>query len=189
MLNWCNSIGLIGLISWLLFANAATLAISLEKEGKADISPMAKTSLANLPDGAYQLCTEPLPQDWRDGAGVCFNYVKKGTTIDGYYGYPHSDGFVCLRGNLSKDWLYGEGMIIPWGEGTRLQIPKKEFTWDKEGRLSLSQGDLAHSNGIGENRVDWIIFKQASLNTQGLYLYPNPRMKSPTQLCDWSFKS
>jgi hypothetical protein len=181
MFNWCNSIGLIALFGWLLFPNAATL--SLGKEQRTNIS--AETSLANFPDGAYQLCTQPLPQDWPDGTGVCFNYVKKGTTIDGYYGYPHSGDFVCLRGKVSKDWLYGEGMIISWGEGTGLEIPQKKFTWDKEGRLSLSQGD-SHSNGIGEDRLDWIIFKQAKLNAQGLYLYPNPRMKSPTQLCDWS---
>ena len=68
MFNWCNSIGLIALVGWLLFPNAATL--SLGKEQKTNISAQ---TLANLPDGAYQLCTEPQPQDWRDGAGVCLN--------------------------------------------------------------------------------------------------------------------
>ena len=182
MFNWCNSIGLIALVGWLLFPNAATL--SLGKEQKTNISAQ---TLANLPDGAYQLCTEPQPQDWRDGAGVCLNCVKKGTTIDGYYGYPHSGDFVCLRGKISKDWLYGEGMMISWGEGTRFEIPQKELTWDKEGRLYLSEGDLAHSDGTSENRVDWITYKKANLIIEGLYLYPNPRMKSPTQLCNWSF--
>ncbi len=185
MFNCCNSIGLIALVGWLLFPNAAISTTLLEKEQKASIS--AETSLANLPDGAYQLCTEPDSQDWRDGAGVCLNGVKKGTTINGYYGLPHSDAFVCLQGKLSKDWLYGEGMIISWGEGTRHKIPQKKFAWDKEGRLYLSQGDLAHSDGIGENRVKWITFKQASLNLEKLYIYPNPRMKPSTQLCDWSF--
>ncbi len=183
MFSWCNSIAWITLVGCLLFPNAVTL--SLEKEQKTSISP--DTSLANLPDGAYQLCTEPNPEDWRDGAGVCLNGVKKGKIIDGYYGSPHSGDFVCLRGKLSQDWLYGEGMIISWGEGTRRKIPQKNFYWDKEGRLNMSQGSLAHSDGIGENRVDWIIFKQASLNVGKLYLYPNPRMKSPTELCDWSF--
>lgn len=185
MFNWCKSIGLIALFGWLLFPNAATLATPLAKEQKTNIS--AETSLVNLPDGAYQLCSAPQPQDWRDGAGVCLNSVKKGTTIDGYYGYPHSGDFVCLRGKISQDWLYGEGMVIYWGEGTSFKIPQKEFTWDKEKRLSLSQGDLVHSDGISENRVNWITYKKANLNVEGLYLYPNPRMKSPTQLCNWSF--
>ena len=57
MFSWCNSIGLIGLVSWLLCSNVATL--SLEKEQKTSMD--AGTSLANLPDGAYQLCTEPDP--------------------------------------------------------------------------------------------------------------------------------
>ncbi len=183
MFNWCNSIGLIALVGWLLFPNAAALSLKKEQNTSMD----AGTSLANLPDGAYQLCTEPDPKDWRDGAGVCLNGVKKGTTIDGYYGYPHSDGFVCLRGNLSKDWLHGKGMVIYWGEGTRPKIPQKEYTWDKEGRLRLTQGDLVHSDGTGEHPIDWIIFKQTSLDVRKLYLYPNPRMKSPTQLCEWSF--
>ncbi|MDJ0693539.1 hypothetical protein [Mastigocoleus sp. MO_188.B34] len=187
MSGWYNFIALISLVGWLLFSSAATSPASLEKEEKAGISPMAETLLVNLPDGAYQLCTEPDPQDWRDGAGVCLNCVKQGMSIDGYYGYPHSDSFVCLRGKLSKNWLYGEGMVISWVGNPWFEIPQKKFTWDKEERLNLSQGNLMHSDGIGEDRVKWIIFKQASLNMQGLYLYPNPRMTSPTQLCDWSF--
>ena len=70
MSSWCNSIGLIGLVGSLLFSSAATSPSSLEKEGKAGILPTAESLLTNLPNGNYQFCTEPKPQDWRDGAGV-----------------------------------------------------------------------------------------------------------------------
>ena len=148
-------------------------------------APTVETLLTNLPDGAYQFCTEPVSQDWRDGAGVCLNFVKQGTTVDGYYGYPHSDRFVCLRGRVSEDWLYGQGLVISWAGRRWSDIPQAEFTWDPEGRLYLSQGELAHSEQMSEGQVGWIIFQQASLNLQELYRYAAPRMKSPNQLCDW----
>ncbi|MDJ0708081.1 MAG: hypothetical protein QNJ46_32815 [Leptolyngbyaceae cyanobacterium MO_188.B28] len=184
---WRHSVGLVGLVGWLLFSNVTTLPASLEKGEESGILPTAETLLTNLPDGAYQFCTEPDPQDWRDGAGVCLNFVKQGTTVNGYYGYPHSDSFVCLQGKVAEDCLYGKGLVISWAGRIWLEIPQVEFNWDKEGRLYLSQGSLAHSEEMGEGQISWIVFQQANLNMQGLYPYPSPRMTSPTQLCDWRF--
>ncbi|WP_256973546.1 hypothetical protein [Nostoc sp. T09] len=45
--------------------------------------------IADLADKNYQFCTQSDPQDWRDGAGVCFAFAKIGNRVDGYYGYPH----------------------------------------------------------------------------------------------------
>ncbi len=147
-----------------------------------------ETLLANLTDGAYQLCTEPAPQDWRDGSGTCLNITKQGTTVDGYYGYPHSSAFVCLRGSVTDDWLYGQGLLISWPGYSWSDIPQEEFIWDyPEGRLSLGQGELVRSEGVGEEQVSWIIFRTAKLNIQAMHLYDSPRMTPPMQLCDWPF--
>ncbi len=54
-------------------------------------SQFAQPSIAKLANGNYQFCSQPKPNDWRDGAGVCLNFVKVGDRIGGYYGYPHSD--------------------------------------------------------------------------------------------------
>ncbi|MDJ0706721.1 MAG: hypothetical protein QNJ46_25910 [Leptolyngbyaceae cyanobacterium MO_188.B28] len=189
MSDWRRSIGIISLVGGLLFSAAALAAFQrpfpLNEESEADLPRTVESLLMNLADGVYQFCTESDPQDWRDGAGACLNVLKQGTTADGYYGYPHSDRFVCLRGQIAGDWLYGEGMVVSWAGRTWSDIPQEEFTWDQEGRLHLSQGELAHSEESSEGQVSWIIFQQASLNMQGLYLYPVFRMTSPTQLCDW----
>ncbi len=145
-----------------------------------------ETQLASLMDGAYQLCTEPAPQDWRDGAGTCLNIAKQGTTVDGYYGYPHSSSYVCLRGAVVDDLFHGQGLISSWPGYSWSDIPQEEFTWDyPEGRLFLSQAEWVHSDGVGEEQVHWIIFRTAKLNIQAMYLYDSPRMTSPLQLCNW----
>ncbi|MCM1984483.1 hypothetical protein [Lyngbya confervoides] len=52
--------------------------------------------LAEFPNGLYQFCSQPDPQDWRDGEGVCLMLRKQDRLLQGYYGYPHSDEFICL---------------------------------------------------------------------------------------------
>ena len=187
MSGWRYFVGLIGLASGLLFSSKVILTASLPSTplGNAGKSPTVEALLMNLSDGTYQFCSEPDPQDWRDGAGVCLNFAKQGTIVDGYFGYPHSDRFVCLKGRVSEDWLYGEGLIISWAGRAWSEVPQETFTWDPEGRLHLSQGVVAHSEEAQDSKVDWIVFQQASLNMQGLYRYPDSRMTSPTQLCDW----
>ncbi|MGB3614752.1 MAG: hypothetical protein WBA10_13245 [Elainellaceae cyanobacterium] len=181
MSGWHFSVGLIGLLGGLLFSSTALLPMPMDEKQTSSFV-QTETLLANLPDGAYQLCTDPDPQDWRDGAGICLNMVKQGTSIEGYYGYPHSSDFVCLRGQVFENLISGEGLVISWTGHTWSDIPQDEFVWDEEGRLSLGQGSIARR----ENEVSWIVFRRMSLDTQGLYRYPEPRMTPPTQLCDWS---
>lgn len=185
MFVWRRSIGLIGLLGWLLYSSEATLPAPLAREKDTGVAPTIESVLANLPDGAYQFCTEPDPKDWRDGVGACLNFMKQGITADGYYGYPHSGNFICLRGEVSEDWLHGEGLLFAWGGQIWSTIPQEESTWDQEGRLHLNQGVVVRSEGMGEDPVIWIVFRQARLNMEGLYRYPESRMTSSTQLCDW----
>lgn len=84
--------------------------------------------LSGLPDGAYQLCTEPDPEDWTDGAGSCLNIVKQGQFASGYYGYPHSSNFICLRGEISETFLVGEALFISWSAHRWTNFPDEAFT-------------------------------------------------------------
>ena len=181
MAKWCCPVQLIS-FGWLL-----ALGVILLSPAESQGSTM-ETLFATLKDGSYQLCTEPDPQDWRDGSGVCLNVVKRGNTLDGYYGYPHSSAFVCLRGQISENWLHGQGLVISWLGRIWQEIPQEEFSWDdQEDRLYLSQGALVSNNGVDDEQVSWIVFQTARLNMQAMYLYDSPRMTSPTQLCDWPF--
>ena len=141
--------------------------------------------LANLTDGYYQLCTEPPPDDWRDGDGVCLNVWKQGHWLDGYYGYPHSSRFVCLRGRISEAQLQGEGMVMSWAGHLWTDIPQTAFTWDDEARLTLDEWRVFHEEGVGEEQMRWIVFQTARLDLQKLYSYPSARMTPAAQLCDW----
>ncbi len=167
---------------WLLVLGAILLTpVAVKSHGTT-----METLLAKLPDGAYQLCTEPAPQDWRDGSGACLNITKQGTTVDGYYGYPHSSAFVCLRGSVTDDWLYGQGLLISWPGYSWSATPQEEFIWDyPEARLSLNQAELVRSEGPEDEQINWIIFQTAKLKMQAMHLYDSPRMTSPVQLCDW----
>lgn len=158
-------------------------------------SLVVQGSLSELPDGAHQLCTEPDPEDWTDGAGVCLNIVKEGQFASGYYGYPHSSSFICLRGETLGTSLVGEALFISWSAHRWTDLPQEDFTWDAENRLTLASGILipAVETVIEETAetneaepIEWIAFQQAHLDAQDLYLYPSPRMTAPSQLCDWS---
>ena len=181
-MTWHDPVKLISLSCLLGFTLLSPIAVESEL-------PSMETLLAPLDDGGYQLCTEPTPQDWHDGSGACLNILKQGTTLEGYYGYPHSGSFICLRGQLSENWLEGQGLVISWAGSAWQDIPQETFIWDQpEGRLSLSQGQLVRREGVGEEQVSWIVFQTARLNMQSMYLYDSPRMTAPMQLCDWSLE-
>ncbi len=190
MAHWHRFMGLVGLVSGLLLTTTALPAPNPKANSSLQTSPQIslQTSLqttedllAHLADGAYQFCTEPAPTDWRDGAGVCLNVVKQGTTLDGYYGYPHSESFVCLQGQVSENELHGQGFSISWPDHPWTEIPQTAFTWDEEGRLALAEASMTRHEG----NVSWITFQHADLNMQALYLYPSARMNSPAQVCGW----
>jgi hypothetical protein len=146
---------------------------------------LSQTIVARLSDGQYQFCSEPKPNDWRTGAGVCFNFAKVGNRVDGYYGYPHSDAFVCVRGTVAGNAMTGEALEISWGGSQRTKIPPSAFHWDAEKRLTLSQGRIVRTVENAVDRTDWIIYRRASLNVDGFYQYEAPIMTPPTKLCDW----
>lgn len=142
-------------------------------------------NIANLADGNYQFCSQTDPQDWRDGAGVCVNFRKTGNRIDGYYGYPHSDHFICLRGNVERNLIAGEALEIIWGGNQHHQIPQSAFPWDSEGRLTLNKGKIMSTLVQGEEITEKILYRSAVLNLEGFHQYNRPRMTPSSQLCDW----
>lgn len=193
----------ISFMSGSLFSSMVTSPILLAQDSPNPPRSSAPTpSLSQLADGAYQFCTKPDPQDWQDGAGVCLNFVKQGASIDGYYGYPHSDVFACLQGELTDGWLNGRGLIMNWNNEltnadidtnpsgtsrstTEPNVEQVEEAWAREGRLFLSQPEIIPPEAAGDDQFGWILYQQARLNVAGLYAYPSPRMTPPHQLCSW----
>jgi hypothetical protein len=144
--------------------------------------------IASFADGTYQVCSQPKPRDWQQGAGVCFVFVKQRDRVDGYYGYPHSDAFVCVRGTVKDDRVAGQAYIALWGSDRWDTIPKSASYWDEEQRLLLSDAKLIQYAGPrNENRIDWVRFGQATLNLEQFYRYRTAQMTPPTQLCTWQF--
>lgn len=144
-------------------------------------------TLAQLSNGYYQICTQPPPKGWQQGEGVCLVFHKQNQHIEGYYGYPHSDAFVCLRGQLNDDRrIVGQGYLHAWGGSQWKTPPNKAFFWDEEQQLQLAQGKVIQNERERQAESQWILFQKATLNFQSFYLYPKPQMTSPQQLCDWS---
>lgn len=143
-------------------------------------------TIATLADGSYQVCSTPDPMDWQNGAGVCFVFNKLGDRVEGYYGYPHSDRFICLRGNVEDNQIAGEALTLSWAGNVWESIPDTPFTWDDEEHLTLSQGSIVRSIEEGDNRTNWILFHSALLRVDDFYAYTPPRMLAPAQLCNWN---
>lgn len=149
-------------------------------------SQPASTAIGKLTNGNYQFCSQPKPNDWRDGAGVCLNFGKVGDRIDGYYGYPHSDVFIYIRGSSANDTVTGKALGIFWFTDQPGEVPQDHLEWDVEKRLRLSRGKVIRSIRDRGDRTDWILFQEASLNLQGFYQYLKPQMTPVSKLCDWS---
>ncbi|MBU7585383.1 MAG: hypothetical protein KAF91_21255 [Nostoc sp. TH1S01] len=145
-------------------------------------------NIASLGNGNYQFCSQPDPQDWRDGAGVCFNFTKTGNQVNGYYGYPHSDQFICVRGIVDSDRITGEGLSMVWDIPQKHPPDSAEFKWDAEEHLTLSQANILNTVNVDEDSATWILYRKASLNLEGFYQYNRPRMTPVIQLCQWNSK-
>ena len=145
----------------------------------------AQNAIVTLSNGNYQFCSQPQPQDWHNGAGVCFNFVKTGDRVDGYYGYPHTDDLICVRGELRGSLVTGKALAMSWGGSQWISIPNTEFNWDSEGHLSLQNGKVIRTVSDRGGKTEWILFNDAKLNTEGFYQYQQSLMTSPSQLCKW----
>lgn len=171
----------------LKFCGVILIAISIGSIGGLPHSDgaNAQNAIATLVDGNYQFCSQPKPSDWRSGAGVCFNFVKIGDRVDGYYGYPHSDDSICVRGKVRDGLITGEALATSWGGRQWISIPKTEFKWDEEGHLNLKDGKVIRTATDRGGRTEWILFSHASLNIKGFHQYDRTLMTSPSQLCKW----
>ncbi len=181
------------LASGMLITLSALLLSNASIQGLAQLSPMSsgqqqrqqEDAIATLPNGHYQLCSKPDPMDWRDGAGVCFNFMKTGQNIEGYYGYPNSDEFVCIRGTAKTHLIRGEGLALSWPGAVWYKTSDSELTWDAEGHLKIIRGEIIHSAGKDDERIDWLRFHKVVLDVSNFYRYRSPKMTPPSVLCDW----
>lgn len=159
---------------------------SLDKDIQAQTE-----SFATLPNGNYQLCSgpEPAPNDWHDGFGVCLVFEKVEQQVTGYYGYPHSDNFICLRGELTNHRVDGEALFLSWAGRRAMTEPELEqdetFVWDLEGRLTLTEGELVY-DFENDRRMVWFWFHRAELDLENFYQYSELRMNDPSNLCPWN---
>ncbi|CAN1209760.1 DUF1036 domain-containing protein [Tumidithrix helvetica PCC 7403] len=167
-------------------ANSAEIQAIESSHFPVNLLANGQTAIATLADGNYQFCTKPQPHDWRNGAGVCFNFAKIGDRLDGYYGYPHSDELICLRGKVDGTIVTGEALAISWAGREWTVIPQTAFKWDEAGHLTLDRGKIVRTSHGGMGRTDWILFRYAGLDTEGFYQYRKPLMTSPSQLCNWN---
>jgi hypothetical protein len=174
--------------------STAILAVK-NREFRVASSPLARSikqdsqtqpAISTLVNGNYQFCTEPPPNDWRTGTGVCFNFTKIGDRVSGYYGYPHSDDFICVRGKVKGNLVTGEALMVSWMGREWSSIPKTAIKWDKEGNLTIKDGKIIRTSTDASGRTDWILFRSARLNTGGFYRYNKLPLTSISQLCKWS---
>jgi hypothetical protein len=140
------------------------------------------TTIAALANGTYQQCSQPEPKKL-DGAGVCLVFKKTGPHIAGYYGYPHSDRFVCLEGTAQNNRVLGKAHILSWPGEEWLSLPETSFRWDEEGHLTLEGGKIQPLTGQGTEQMTLITFNKAVLDVNGFYQYSRPKMNDPVNLC------
>lgn len=131
------------------------------------------TGIRQLADGPHQLC--------QSSGEVCFNFIKMGNSVDGYYGVSQSDDFVCIRGTVSENRIQGQALAASWAGNHWTTLPTTPQPWDTNGTLTLTAAGMVRDRGS----VDWIRFGDATLNTEGLSTIPTLPMTPPAQLCHW----
>jgi hypothetical protein len=172
---------------FLKFWQIVLIAMSIDLAIDRDLfSRAAMLPIATLANGNYQFCSELPPHDWRSGSGVCFNFAKIGDRVSGYYGYPNTDDFICVRGTIKRDLVIGEALMISWLGREWTNIPKTAFKWDEEGHLLLKDSKIIRTSIDGNGRTDWILFRSATLGISGFYQSTKSSLISPTQLCKWN---
>ncbi len=138
-------------------------------------------NLNDLPDGDYRLCGPHSSAELSGDQDPCYVFNKSGPQVDGYFGYPNSDSFICVRGNVSPLTVTGEALGLSWAGSIWTALPQTRFNWDPEGHLWLNQAILAHSTDMGQ----WILFQDATLHLSGFQHQTSSTARSPLDLCDW----
>jgi hypothetical protein len=137
----------------------------------------------------HQFCTKPEPKDWQLGAGVCFWFRKQGSSIVGYYGYPHSDRLIdCLSGQIQAQRIIGQALFIDWA-GDTWQGLRHSSTWDAEGHLTLKAKPVVHPVQAKVGQLALVQIRSISLDLVGFYEYSAKKvrqMKSPPKTCELS---
>lgn len=155
------------------------------RRARPEVAASQSPGLETLANDNYQFCSQPDPEDGRDGAGVCFNFAKRGDRVDGYYGYPHSGTYVCIRGRTEQDRIVGHGLVLSWPGHPWPAVVPSQYTWRLDSHLILQNGYIIRSLKEKQGPVDWIQFDDVKLDIGGFYQYPTVKMRSPSQLCEW----
>jgi hypothetical protein len=163
-------------------AAIAALATGVSMSARSQASK--PDDIAALANGDYQFCSQPMPKDWRNGDGVCFNFAKQGDRLDGYYGFPHSGAVVCVRGRPQQTQVIGKALVVSWPGHSWSDSPPP-YRWKLDEYLTLNNGYVIRSIKTETGPVAWIQFDDVVLNIDGFYQYPEIKMSPPSQLCQW----
>ena len=142
--------------------------------------------LVQMPDGQHQLCSEPEPEGFLMGAGICYWFNKSGNQLTGYYGLPHSGEFVdCLSGTIQDEKVVGKALEISWhGDPFPGELDSKSFQWES---LTLSSGSVEYKSTGKFGEISLIRFDKAELTLRDFYKY-SPRkaqqMNTPPSNCN-----
>ena len=132
--------------------------------------------LSQMPDGQHQLCSEPEPTGFLQGAGICFWFKKVGPQFIGYYGLPHSGEFIdCVSGTINEEKLVGEAIAVSWGN-TPFPSPEQleKVTWKT---LTLGSGTVEYQSSNRFGDISLIRFDKAELTLRDFYRYSPERAK------------
>lgn len=143
--------------------------------------------LAQLPTGVYQFCSQPEPQGWQLGEGVCFWFRKQGNAVVGYYGYPHSDRLIdCVSGQLQAQKLSGQALLVGWA-GNEWPTQSQESAWDNEGYFRFRSKPSILPVRVGTEQVQLIRYSSVFLDLSHFYKYSVQKvqqMNPPPTSCD-----
>ncbi|HEY9827293.1 MAG TPA: hypothetical protein V6D19_17785 [Stenomitos sp.] len=173
----------------LLMGCTLSLGLAVARAIAGSSPPLAQTTqnLAQLPKGVYQFCSQPEPQGWQLGEGVCFWFRKQGNAVVGYYGYPHSDRLIdCVSGQLQGQKLSGQALLVGWA-GNEWSAQTQQSTWDDEKYFRFASKASILPVRVGSEQVQLIRYPRVLLDLSHFYKYgakKTQQMNPPPTSCD-----
>ncbi|NJN23140.1 MAG: hypothetical protein HC810_00320 [Acaryochloridaceae cyanobacterium RL_2_7] len=179
-----------------LLGLGATISLPLASQNIERASAETQTStgdkitslqeLIRMPDGQHQLCSEPEPDGYVMGSGICYWFNKSGKQLIGYYGVPNSDVFVdCVSGTIQDEKVVGEAIAISWDGSPFPNITEqKEITWET---LILSSASVEYEAPSRFGDISLIRFNKAELTPRDFYKYSpskSQNMDTPPSNCN-----
>ena len=150
-----------------------------------------KSSLQNLPNGNYKVCSEPpstsIAKDKDLITGYCFSFRKSAGRVVGTYYDTKTMGEegVCMSGNLSNRTVRGEAIEFIGSVGRQSTPPNSSgnrlVNWDDRGYLKVARAKVVRRY---ESPLSYrsVRYRSALLNLNNFYRH-NAGTKLPPGGC------